>query len=121
RFGAPVWIGSVKLINRLVHLCENVSVNFQNVFGFPTIASANAQNRLLLIDSSDVLIADGGIVEVDYAQSASFVSTTVPDSSPLTTSLVSAYQRNIVLIRVTRLVSWIRGHDTSIVFAVVNY
>jgi HK97 family phage major capsid protein/HK97 family phage prohead protease len=86
----------------------DLTVNGGSVEGFPVIVSEAISNRIIFLKASDVIVADGG-VEIDMSQEASLVMTDAPGSSPAATSLVSLYQRNLVAIRVEKLITWKKG------------
>jgi hypothetical protein len=89
--------------------------------GIPVIASTTAPAAIVLLDAADLLYSDDGFANIDVAKDASILMDTLPQASPQTTSLVSLWQRDMMAIRCTREVSWLRGHDDSVVSMVVSY
>ncbi len=99
----------------------NISINGGSIEGFPVIVSEAVSTRIVFVKNSDILVADGG-VEIDMSQEASLVMDTAPQSSPLATSLVSLYQRNMVAIRVEKLITWKKGRSHTVQYInSVNY
>ncbi len=86
----------------------DLTINGGSVEGFPVIVSEAISNRIIFVKATDLIVADGG-VEIDMSQEASLVMDTAPQSSPLTTTLVSLFQRNLVAIRVEKLITWKKG------------
>lgn len=93
----------------------DLTVNGGSLEGFPVIVSSAVGTRIVFVKASDILIAEGG-VEIDMSQEASLVMTDDAGSSPLSTSMVSLFQRNMVAFRVEKFVTWKKGRTTSVAY-----
>ncbi len=120
RWEAPHWIARPKLAMHLARKLGVVNLPGPNVLGFPIIASVNSPAQLTLVDAADILYAEGN-VEILVSPNAALIMTDDAGSSPVTASLVSGFQRNIVAIRVLREMNWLLCHSTSCVWMSVNY
>lgn len=94
---------------------DGLGVNGGTLEGIPVITSENIVGQggsptdgtpIIAINAPEILIAEGG-VEVDASREASIQMNTAPDS-PETTStvLVSAFQRNLILIKAEEFITW---------------
>ncbi|MBP7571015.1 MAG: phage major capsid protein [Acidobacteria bacterium] len=81
------------------------------LLGAPQVVSAACGSRLICIDAASLVVADGG-VGVEQAGAASVRM----DDAPAAGALTSAFQSNLALIRIVRLVHWILGHSDGAAF-----
>jgi hypothetical protein len=89
------------------------------LLGIPVVDSTNSPQQITLLDCSDILFADGGLVSIDKSMQASVVMDN--GASPASTETVSLWQTNKVGLRAERQVSWLRAHDDSVVYMTVTY
>ena len=82
------------------------------LFGAPVILSRAAGANVVLVDASQIGVADGGYEVVQSSQAA--VSLSDAPSSPAT--LVSAFQVNSVFLRFTKPLAWAKASDDSVGF-----
>lgn len=85
--------------------------------GIPVINSTNSPAQITLLDASDILYADDGATRISLSGNATVELDTAPGQGTLT----SLWQKNLVGIKVEREISWLRGHDTSVVSMTVAY
>jgi len=92
------------------------------LLGLPAFVTVASPQQIVLLDLQDILLADNpDETEIETSQEASLVMTTTPESSPASTELVSLFQRNYVGYRITRTISWMRGHSSSVVKMTTTY
>jgi HK97 family phage prohead protease len=87
--------------------------------GMPVIASDYVSDIVVLINASDIYLADDGDIAVDASREASLEMATDPahDSiTPTGASLVSMWQTNSVAIRAERMINWMRRRDPAVVY-----
>jgi HK97 family phage major capsid protein len=113
RFLAPYWILSPSLALRLatlrgtggVRAFPDVTILGGLLLGVPVIVSAAAGNTIILLDSGEVLFADGGI-EID----ASLQAAVQLQDNPLGTAsavVTSLWHSGLVGIRILRFMNWL--------------
>jgi HK97 family phage major capsid protein len=62
---------------------------------------------IILVNASDILLADDGQVVIDASSEASLQMDTSPDSPPTgTTTLISMWQQNMMAIKAERYINW---------------
>lgn len=96
--------------------------------GLPVIVSKQAEGLLVLVNASDIYLADDGGVQIDASREASLEmlsydpSTKQPalgghsSATPTgATSMVSMFQTNSVAIRAERWINWQRRRDAGVV------
>jgi len=87
------------------------------IFGIPVVVSGSVGARLIALDASQILIADDGGLNVDVNTSALVEMNSTPaDPTVSATVLVSLFQRNLIGLRITRMVTWKRAATTSVYF-----
>ena len=90
--------------------------------GMPVIASdyiTKAMNIVVLVNASDIFVADDGDIAIDASREASLEMSDAPTGDSITptgTSLVSMFQTNTVAIRAERIINWIRGRSQSVAY-----
>lgn len=88
--------------------------------GIPVIVSqqvphsTSAGSILVLMRQSDIFYADEGGVQIDASQEAGVQMNTAPSNSAA--SLLSAFQSDLLLLRLRRIVNWQRRHDVSVTY-----
>jgi HK97 family phage prohead protease len=91
--------------------------------GMPVIASdyiTKAMNIVVLVNASDIFVADDGEIAIDASRAASLEMSDAPPHNSGTptgsTSLVSMFQTNTVAIRAERIINWLRGRTQSVAY-----
>ena len=88
--------------------------------GMPVVASDYVTNIVVLVNASDIYLADDGDIAIDASREASLEMSDAPahDSKTPTgaTSLVSMFQTNTVAIRAERMISWLRRRTGSVAY-----
>jgi HK97 family phage prohead protease len=91
--------------------------------GMPVIASdyiTKAMNIVVLVNASDIFVADDGEIAIDASREASLEMSDAPAHNSGTptgsTSLVSMFQTNTVAIRAERIINWMRGRAQSVAY-----
>lgn len=101
-------------------------MNSGRLLGVPFLSSSNMPARdqdtpaspgsletyILLVEASEVFVADDGEVMIDISREASLQMDTAPSAGAA--QLVSLWQNNLVGIRAERYVYWQRRRDTAI-------
>jgi HK97 family phage prohead protease len=90
------------------------------LFGYPVIVSDYVPAAIVvLVNASDIYLADDGEVSVDSSTEASLEMTDAPTGSSITptaTSLVSMYQTNSIAVRAERVLNWARRRTQSVAY-----
>jgi HK97 family phage major capsid protein/HK97 family phage prohead protease len=87
--------------------------------GMPVIASDYVSNIVVLLNASDIYLADEGEINVDASREASLEMSDGPAHNSITptgASLVSMWQTNSVAIRAERTINWMRRRDPAVVY-----
>lgn len=87
--------------------------------GVPVIVSRRADNRIILVNASDIYLGDEGGVSVDMSREASLEMSDAPShnsTTPTAAQLVSMFQTNSVAIRAERTINWARRRTNSVVY-----
>ncbi len=87
-----------------------------SILGFNVVVSEAVGNKIIFLYAPEILIADEGGIEIDASDQASILMDDAPAASPMTTSLVSLYQRNLVAIRVEQFIAWKKARTTSVYY-----
>jgi len=104
------------------HEFNGMSMTGGTLNGMPVIASdyiTKAMNIVVLVNASDIFVADDGDIQIDASREASLEMSDAPahDSiTPTGASLVSAFQTNSVFIRAERIINWMRGRTQSVAY-----
>lgn len=99
-----------------------ISMNGGNFFGLPVIVSeyvptVTAGSYVMLVNASDIYLADEGGITVDMSREASLEMATDPTmtaDSPTETTTVSLWQTNAVGFRAERTINWARRRDSAV-------
>ena len=90
------------------------------VYGMPVIVSDYVPAALVvLVNATDVFLADDGDVSVDTSMEASLEMSDAPahdSSTPTGASLVSLWQTNSVGVKAERVINWMRGRTQSVAY-----
>jgi HK97 family phage major capsid protein/HK97 family phage prohead protease len=124
-----VWVMSASLAIRLSMMRTNqdskafpeLTVNGGTFYGLPVIVSNNVVGSgspgdqfLILIDQSEVLLADDGQMELDVSSEASLEMNDAPSGGA--TSLRSLWQNNLTGIMVSRWIYWTKRRSAAVQF-----
>ena len=94
-----------------------VSMTGGTLFGLPIIVSDYVPaNTVIMINASDIFLADDGQVAVDASREASLEMSDSPISDSTTTgqNLVSLWQTNSIGIRAERYINWKKRRPTAV-------
>jgi len=86
----------------------------------PVVTSANVpidtgnDTYIVLMDASEVFLADDGGVTLDVSREASVVMTDASGAKDTAGSLVSLWQNNMIGIRAERFVTWKRRRTAAV-------
>ena len=101
----------------------SMSMTGGTLSGMPVIASdyiTKAMNIVVLVNASDIFVADDGEIAIDASREASLEMSDAPAHNSGTptgaTSLVSMFQTNTVAIRAERIINWMRGRTQSVAY-----
>lgn len=126
---AGVWVMSASMAIRLSMMRTNqdfkafpeLSVNGGSFYGLPVIVSNNVvgsgspgDQYLVLIDQSNVLLADDGQVMIDVSTEASIEMNDAPAGGA--TSLRSLWQNGLMGVKVDRWIYWTKRRSTAVQF-----
>jgi HK97 family phage major capsid protein len=82
--------------------------------GSPTASPASLETYIILVEASEIFLADDGQVMLDVSREASLQMDSAPSAGAQ--SLVSLWQNNLVGIRAERYVYWARRRPASVVY-----
>jgi HK97 family phage major capsid protein len=88
-----------------------------SLLGIPVVVSANVpltagKSNIVLLDQSQIMIADDGAVTVDASSEASLQMDSAPATPP--TPLISLWQQNMLGIRAERYVYWLARRSGAV-------
>jgi HK97 family phage major capsid protein/HK97 family phage prohead protease len=89
------------------------------LFGMPVITSDHVGTIVVLINASDIFVADDGDFGVDASREASLEMSDAPTQdagTPTGASLVSMFQTNCVAVRAERGINWMRARTQSVAY-----
>jgi HK97 family phage prohead protease len=90
------------------------------VYGMPVIVSDYVPTAtVVLVNATDVFLADDGDVSIDTSMEASLEMSDAPahdSSTPTGASLVSLWQTNSVGVKAERIINWMRGRTMSVAY-----
>jgi Phage capsid family. len=95
-------------------LFPDINVTGGNYNGIPIITSQSVGARVILLNPTQILLAEDPTVNIDISEEASVVMTTTPASSPAATSLVSFWQNNLIGLRVDQFITWKRALTAAV-------
>ena len=79
--------------------------------------SAAAANRLILVDSSKLVIVDQGL-DVESSEGAALQFDDLPTADPA--NVIPVFQTDTAFIRVLRYIHWTIGADDAVAFATLT-
>ena len=97
----------------------SMSMSGGTLQGMPVIASDYVGDIVVLVNASDIYLADEGGINVDASREASLEMSDAPahtSAVPTAASLVSMWQTNSVAIRAERTINWLRRRDPGVVY-----
>lgn len=108
--GQPLYAGLTPQGGTFMGMPVITSENVPSVGNSPTDGS-----RIILLDASQILLADDGGVTVDMSNEASLQMDTAPDSPATgTTPFVSLWQQNMTAFRIERYINWAVRHSGAV-------
>lgn len=98
----------------------SMSATGGTIYGMPVIVSDYVPSALVvLVNASDIFLADDGDVSIDTSMEASLEMSDAPThdaSTPTGASLVSLWQTNSVGVKAERIINWMRGRSQSVAY-----
>jgi HK97 family phage major capsid protein len=96
---------------------NTLGLNGGTYYGIPWITSGSVGARLIALDASQILVADDGGLNVDVSTSALVQFDSAPaDPTVASTVLISLFQKNLVGLKITRMVTWKRVASTAVYY-----
>jgi HK97 family phage major capsid protein len=96
----------------------DISVKGGTIDGIPTVVSESVGTRVALVNASDILVADDGIINIDISEQATIEMSTTPlngEESPIDNAVFkSLWQNNLVGLRVETFMTWKRARNSSV-------
>lgn len=96
----------------------NITVQGGTIMGLPVVVSQNVGAKVILLNASDILIADDGGVTIAVSDQATVEMSTTPitgEGSPPTNAVLhSLWQRNEIGIRAERFITWKRARTSAV-------
>jgi len=105
-----------------VYAFPGITMKGGTFYGMPVVASANMpidtgnDTYIVLMDASEVFLADDGGVTLDVSREASVVMTDASGAKDTAGSLVSLWQNNMIGIRAERYCTWKRRRAAAVGF-----
>lgn len=75
------------------------------LMGIPVVISGNMINEIVLLEQSEMMVADDGQTMIDISQEASLQMDTAPGTPPA--PLISLWQQNMLGIKAERYIYWL--------------
>lgn len=89
---------------------SSLSMNGGSIQGIPVITTQHAviagNELVIMVNASDIFLADEGGVTVDVSREASITMSSDPVADAATASVVSMWQANMLALRAERFVNW---------------
>ncbi len=94
----------------------------RTLFGIPLVLSSNSPAQITLLDASHVLYSDDGGIEVDTTDEATIQMNTTPtDPAVAATVFQSLWDANLIAVRASRWVAWLRAQSGAVSYMTVSY
>jgi hypothetical protein len=91
------------------------------LYGVPVYTGATG-SRLIILDPSQLLIADDGALDVTISRYGSVELNTAPSSPPTaSTAYVSLFQAGLVGLKIDRFINYKMARPSAVLYSVVNY
>jgi hypothetical protein len=87
--------------------------------GLPVIVSEHVGDTIILVNASDIYLADEGGIQIDLSREASLQmadNPTMDSTTPTAIAAVSMFQTNSVAFRAERTINWARRRATSVAY-----
>jgi HK97 family phage major capsid protein len=84
-----------------------------SLLGIPVLTTPNIGNDVVLVDQTQIMVADDGQTMIDTSTEASLQMDSAPATPP--TPLVSLWQQNLLAIKAERFIYWMMRRDAAIV------
>ncbi|MBO9589542.1 phage major capsid protein [Devosia sp.] len=96
-----------------------ITINGGTFFGLPVVVSEHITDFVVLVNASDIWVADDGGIAVDMSTEASLEMMDNPTgdsiaSTPVAAELVSMFQTNSVAFRAERTINWARRRASGV-------
>lgn len=97
---------------------DTINMNGGTLMGLPVIVSENVPTAvdgtspIVLINQSDILLADDGQVMIDVSDQASLQMDSSPAAGPA--ELTSLWQNNLIGVRAERFINWTKARPTAV-------
>ena len=97
-----------------------ITVMGGTLFGVPVITSSHCPgstsggNLIVLLDADSILLADDGEIGISVSDQGAIQLDSSPSSSAA--ALVSLFQNNLIGIRASRAINWLRRHDEGVAY-----
>lgn len=94
-----------------------IGMNGGTFEGMPAIISEYVGSVIILVNASDIYLADEGGIAIDLSREASLQMDNAPTNNsvtPTATTMVSMFQTNSVAFRAERTINWARRRPTSV-------
>lgn len=116
---------SLKRTTQDVFAFPGISATGGTFLGYPVVTSNNVvlsgsptESFVVLLDPTNIMVADDGGVSIDMSTEASLVMDDAPTNPA--TSTVSLWQSNMVALRAERFINWRRRRDTAVAVITMN-
>lgn len=132
QMGSAVWLmtqqtalGISLMVNTLGQQeFMGISMNGGTFLGLPVVTSESIPSTggsptdgypIILVNASDILLADDGQVTLDASREASLQMDSAPDSPPTASTVtISLWQNNMIAIKAERYINWAKRHSGSV-------
>lgn len=92
-----------------------ITMNGGTLAGMPVIVSEAVGTIVILLNASDILLADDGGVSISTSGEASVQMDSAPDDpETASTVFVSLWQRDLLGIRAERFIDWVKGRSAAV-------
>jgi HK97 family phage major capsid protein/HK97 family phage prohead protease len=92
-----------------------LNINGGTILGVPVVTSETVGSQIIFAHTPSILVADEGGIEIDASEEASLQMDSAPDDpSDGDTVYVSMFQRNLVALRVERMITWGKARSTAV-------
>lgn len=95
-----------------------IGINGGTFAGLPVVTSEYVGTYVVLLNASDIYVADEGGIAVDMSREASLemLDTGFTQNQPTGASLVSLWQNNLVGLRAERTINWARRRSSAVTY-----
>jgi hypothetical protein len=90
---------------------------------YPIYTSLGSPQQIALVDIGSIIVADDGVeVSVERDVTAEMSDAPVAEESPITGAILKSFwQSNLIGMKVSRTISWVRPTSSSVVTMQVGY